>query len=682
MIQETELSNPTFIGLINNTALLLALGMVYGFFLHLRGSFRWQLASGIALGMIGVGLMMNPWQLAPGVFFDTRTILMSVGALFLGIVPMFLAMLLSSLYRIYAGGAGALTGVLWILASGCMGLLLLKIRKKPAYQFSSMEFYLFGIVVHAVMLLLLLTMPAGMGVPIIQRIALPVMLIFPLGTVLLAKLLANQELQQHHKLELDTNERKYRELVNNSQAIILRFDKQGQITFFNEFAQTFFGYAEEEIIGHNIVGTIISPDQFVSHDAKTVLATIEQNSNEQTAHENDNICIDGRRVTILWKNTPVHNDAGEITGFQSVGHDVTEQRRAEAALEAAGQQFRQLIDVSPIPLAILENNGTFTYFNRYFTDVFGYTLDDLPTIETWWQKAYPDEQYRAVIQQKWTQSSERSIDSKTAFVAQEARVTCKDGSVLDVVASLSSIGGQDIVVLTDMSRERQLDRLKSEFIATAAHELNTPLSAVMGFTELLLNSDDLERATQKEYLAIILSKTETLERIIEDLLVLSRAEGGQKIAIAREPYDLRKLIDGLLDSYRKEHRTRPFHLDWPGQESKTLSLDRIKIGQAFENLLSNAIKFSPASSPVEVRVTCTEGHVSIRVKDQGQGLSSKQVSRAFDKFYRADMSNTSIPGLGLGLSITKEIIEAHGGSIQIDSSLGDGAIVCVTLPKS
>ena len=192
MIQETDLSNPTFIGLINNTALLLALGMVYGFFLHLKGSFRWQLASGIALGMIGVGLMMNPWQLAPGVFFDTRTILMSVSALFLGIVPMFLAMLLSSLYRIYVGGAGALTGVLWILASGCMGLLLLKIRKKPAYQFSSMEFYLFGIVVHAVMLLLLLTMPAGMGVPIIQRIALPMMLIFPLGTVLLAKLLANQ----------------------------------------------------------------------------------------------------------------------------------------------------------------------------------------------------------------------------------------------------------------------------------------------------------------------------------------------------------------------------------------------------------------------------------------------------------------------------------------------------------
>ncbi len=653
---------------------------MYGYLQNRKETLGWKLLSGTVLGLISIGLMMNPWQLGPGVFFDTRTILMSVGGLFLGITSMLPAMSLGSLYRLYVGGEGALTGVLWILGSGSLGLIWAKLRKDPTYQFSTSEFYLFGAGVHILMLMLMLTMPNNMGIPIIQRISLPVMLIFPLGTVLLAKLLANQELQQHNRTILDASERKYRELVNNSQAIILRFDLEGRITFFNEYAQKFFGYREDEIIGQKLTDTIIPAEKPVQHDFETMLAQLRQNPGSQTTHENDNICRDARRVTILWKNSPVMESVCETRGFQSVGHDVTEQRKVEASLQAAEQQFRQLIDVSPIPLAILQNNQTMVYLNRRFTEVFGYTLEDLPTVEAWWNKVYPEQSYRQEIRQKWIEAATKTIIHGAEFAPQEAQVTCKNGTVLDVIASLAAIGNQEIVVLTDMSRERQLDRLKSEFIATAAHELNTPLCSVMGFSELLLNDDDLDRASQKEYLAIVLDKTEALERIIDDLLELSRAGDTQNVSIEKQTCDLHELIDNALNSYRKEHAGRRFDLNWPDPGPAPFPFDRFKIGQVFENLLSNAIKFSLANTPVEISVTNTNREVRVSVSDRGCGMTAEQTAKVFERFYRVDMSDTAIPGLGLGLSIVKGIIEAHDGTIDIDSSQGLGTTVSFTLP--
>ncbi|MDH3455182.1 MAG: PAS domain-containing sensor histidine kinase, partial [Desulfuromonadales bacterium] len=398
------------------------------------------------------------------------------------------------------------------------------------------------------------------------------------------------------------------------------------------------------------------------------------------AHENDNICRDGRRVRILWKNSLLSNAAGEVTGCQSVGHDLTEQRMVEASLLAAEREFHQLINVSPVPLAILEHKHKFIYLNQRFTETFGYTLEDLPTVDDWWVNCYPDPHYREEVMQKWLHAVNMASEPEVKFSPQEARVTCKNGTVLDVVARQASIGDKEIVVLNNMSRERQLDRLKSGFITTAAHELNTPLTSILGFTELLLGNDGLERATQKEYLAIVLDKTEALVKIVDDLLELNIAKDGRNIRIEKEPGDLRDLVTGTRDAYQKEFCDRQFPLAWPVSGAMKASFDRVKIARVLENLLSNAIKFSPRGTPIMVGCSQSDCKVRISVSNQGQGMTPEQAGRAFERFYRADTSNAAVPGLGLGLSIAKEIIEAHGGTIDIHSRPGEGAEASFVLP--
>lgn len=539
------------IGLINNAAMLLALGVLYGQLQHRSDQMHWQIIRGVCFGLIGIGVMMNPWQLAPGVIFDTRSILLSVGGLFLGTVSTLVALVITGAYRLFLGGAGAMPGIGVLVTSGFLGLLWVRLRKRPACLFSGGELYLFGFVVHLGMLLWMLTLPAPANRQVLQTIGLPVLLIFPVVTVLLGKLLAGKELRFLDRLALDKSER----------------------------------------------------------------------------------------------------------------------------------QLQNLVEVSPAAIAILkDDHREFVFINRKFTELFGYTLEDLPTIEKWWQLAYPDPAYREAVQQRWLPAVARAIATRTETEPQSARIICKDGSSREIVGQLSSIGEKDIVVLTDVTRERELDQMKSEFIATAAHELRTPLTSIIGFTELLLHEQSMEQARRHELLTIIDKKAGILERIVDDLLDLSRVEAGRVIHLDMNLTDIRALVASAVDAYRQEFPHHRFELDWPGPEPDKLLIDPEKIAQVMENLLSNAVKFSPRGSLITVSGAVHASGVAVTVRDEGIGMSPDQKCRVFDKFYRADSSHTAIPGLGLGMAIAKAIVETHGGKIQVDSQKGLGTIFSFTLP--
>ncbi len=675
-----------FIGLLNNTALLLALGVLYGTLQHRSETWGWKLSRGFFLGVIAVGVMLNPWALAPGVFFDTRTILLSVSGMFLGLVPTTVAIVMAGLYRIYAGGAGTFVGTAWVVVSGLMGVAWAWRRRQPSCQLSAGEFYLFGLIVQVVMLLLMLALPDSLAIPVLQEVALPILLIFPVATVLLAKLLAVQELQLRNQRALDQSERKYRELVQNSRVVLIRLDASGNLTFINDYAQKLFGYRKEEILGKSVIGTIVPITDSDGRNLEAMVKGILVSPELFLENENDNICRDGRRVRVLWKNTPLRDASGKNLGVQCIGHDLTELRRAEAILQAKEQQLQHLFDVSPVALAISEKNQNIVYLSRKFIDLFGYTLEDIPNIEVWRSLVYPDVAYRETVRQRWNAAvaRARAVEGQAEFEPQEVQVTCKDGAVRDVVVLFSSIGEKDIVMFNDVTRERELARMKSEFIATAAHELRTPLASVRGFTELLLNIKSFDESQRDEYLSIVYEKTEVLEKIIDDLLDLGRVESGRMIHLEKGSCDIRALVEFSTRSYQKEFRDRPIEFNWPGpgpgSEPGVLLADSGKIGQVLENLLSNAVKFSPPTSPIRVSGSTVDGEVRILVRDEGMGMAPDQAARAFDKFYRADSSDTGVSGMGLGMAIAKGIIEAHGGRIQVESELGRGTTFSFTLP--
>ncbi|MGD9728645.1 MAG: sensor histidine kinase, partial [Nitrospiraceae bacterium] len=246
------------------------------------------------------------------------------------------------------------------------------------------------------------------------------------------------------------------------------------------------------------------------------------------------------------------------------------------------------------------------------------------------------------------------------------------------------------VALEDVNREllqansrlQELDQLKSSFVSTVSHELRTPMTSIKGYVENMLEgiTGDLTEK-QAAYLARIKYNMERLTRMINDLLDLSRMEAkrvGLKISLVSLPELVLDVMDGLEQLAQKKgitlqvrhHRALP---DIKG--------DRDKLNQVLTNLIHNAIKFTPAGGHVSISTDVSaSGGVEICVDDTGCGIPPHQIQLVFEKFYHADSAPTDARGAGLGLAIVKSLLELHGGTIGVESTLGAGCRFQITLP--
>jgi PAS domain S-box-containing protein len=226
------------------------------------------------------------------------------------------------------------------------------------------------------------------------------------------------------------------------------------------------------------------------------------------------------------------------------------------------------------------------------------------------------------------------------------------------------------------------DQLKSEFISTAAHELRTPVSSIMGFAELLLDqtmTGSLRAEQKQDFLNVILENCERLDKIVDDILDVSRIEDGRSIPLDRKPTSIATLLTKVVNRFRL-NATHQLELEIKPGTPDAVMLDVHRISQVLDNLLSNAIKYSSNGSTVSIIAEGDDRHCQVVVADQGIGMTQQQIAHIFDKFYRADASNTAVKGLGLGMSIVKQIIADHGGAIWVQSSPGAGCRVYFTLP--
>ncbi len=236
-----------------------------------------------------------------------------------------------------------------------------------------------------------------------------------------------------------------------------------------------------------------------------------------------------------------------------------------------------------------------------------------------------------------------------------------------------------ITILRDISREREIDAMKTEFITTAAHELRTPLTSIQGFSEVLLTRSDLDKGECRSMLSIIHEQAENLGRIVNDLLDLSRIESGTGFVLGKTPCDLTPLLKQIAAQFSLTSDCHRFELVLETDPLIVLG-DRGKLIQALENILGNAVKYSPGGGPIRIAAQIREGDVCVSVSDQGIGMTEVQRQRIFDKFYRADTSNSAIEGTGLGMNIVQEILKAHGGKVWVESIIGEGTVVTFFLP--
>jgi PAS domain S-box-containing protein len=237
-------------------------------------------------------------------------------------------------------------------------------------------------------------------------------------------------------------------------------------------------------------------------------------------------------------------------------------------------------------------------------------------------------------------------------------------------------------ILRDITREKEIDRMKTELVSLVAHELRSPLTCISGFSELLLDPS-VSPGQLEEYASIILKESNRLSELINKFLDISRIEAG-KSQVRKSPVDMKMLIEKVIDfnSQLADKKNTQVHFIAPPEVS-TVYADRDMLEQAVLNLFSNAIKYSPDHSEVTIRIFELEKALVIEVEDTGYGISDEALPKIFEKFYRvSDNEDTKeVTGSGLGLSLVKEIVEAHGGRIKVKSSLGKGSNFVITLPK-
>lgn len=274
-----------------------------------------------------------------------------------------------------------------------------------------------------------------------------------------------------------------------------------------------------------------------------------------------------------------------------------------------------------------------------------------------------------------------------------ARYLSNDGvqdTSFDVTCRIIEGTGQQLLCFQDVTHLEQAGQMRRDFVANVSHELRTPLTALMGFIETLRGAASEDPAARERFLGIMNDEASRMNRLVGDLLSLSRVESQERIR-PREQIDLTGHIESVLNSLKPlaEDASVEFHLSKP-DDPVFIPGDADQLKQVFTNLVENAIKYGGSGGVVDIKVTCRDRDpalrapgVRVQVMDKGPGIDPLHLPRLTERFYRADSHRSRmLGGTGLGLAIVKHIINRHRGRLRVESEPGQGATFTVILPSN
>jgi signal transduction histidine kinase len=369
-------------------------------------------------------------------------------------------------------------------------------------------------------------------------------------------------------------------------------------------------------------------------------------------------------------------------------------RRAEFYyhLVEARTHLQQVFDGLPTGLALLDSDGRLLRANPAWPRLWGLAPEAIqPQQVVPWDmfepllSRLPDPLAFDAFFRRWgTEARE------TTFVLQHPHQELH----MLLIPVLDSLGLRPsyLLAVNDVTRERELDRMKSEFVSVVSHELRTPLTSILGYTELL-QAREFPAHERRELIDTVWKQASHLSNLVEDLLNVSRLDAG-RIALSRWALPLSQLVKELTAQLNKAlDQSRHRLLFDVNEHLPPVYADRDRVRQILGNLLSNAIKYSPQGGEIVLRADIlrtpppsapplpSEPVMLITVSDPGIGIPAEELPRIFERFYRVDNSNTrKIGGTGLGLAITQALVELHGGRIWVESTPGEGSTFFFTLP--
>ena len=567
----------SIIGFVNNAALLLALALLYDIFSidksGLKSGFR-KLLLGIILGCIGVAIMMNPWEFIPGIVFDTRSVLLCITGFFFGTVPTLVTILICSVYRFVIGGSGVWTGVAVITTSGAIGLAWQYWQKNEIEDVSIGNLYTLGMVTHVFMLLWMLTLPRSIAFNVLSKISVPVLLIFPLCTVLLGKLIVNRlhRIEKTSALEesekkLRESEAKYRHLFESMTQGVVMQDAEGRIIEANLAACEIMGLTMDQMLGK----TASDPRWGLIHQDGSPYDPVETPSNIalRTGKPSKNVYC-GIYVPekddyhwILIGSVPRFKDVDtKPFSTMTVFTDITAQRLAEKNLIKSEKRYRLLFENMTAGFVLFEvvedENGTavdliIVAANKGFEITTGFKIQDvigkrltrvLPGIENDvadWIGMYGKTALTGTPQQ-FEQSSEL-LGYYYSIVAYQAGPK------------------QCAVIFTDITDRKRVEKeredLQSQLLQAqkmeavgslaggVAHDFNNMLSVITGYTELALESTELSSHVRTDLEEVLNAARRSVD-ITRQLLAFAR-----KQIIEPKVLNLNDTVEEMLNMIRR-----------------------------------------------------------------------------------------------------------------------------------
>jgi PAS domain S-box-containing protein len=458
-------------------------------------------------------------------------------------------------------------------------------------------------------------------------------------------------------------------------AVILT-DTNRRIQWVNEGFTRMTGYTLEEVKGQ-VPGQFLQCPETDPRTVEEIGKSLGQRQGFKCEIQNRR--RDGRLYWVSIEVQPIFDPSGDHTGYMAIESDCTARRQYEDRLRQLSTELETVLKLSPDGYATFDGAGRLSYFNSTFEQMVGVGAAELRGLGY----AQVDRLLAAACDAASPPTAIVSLRPGTAdrLVLKGTAKVVLSRSVIPIAGQGGEVQGR-ILFLHDVTREEELQQMKSDFLSTAAHELRTPMTSVQGFSELLLDGS-LDPDTIRDVAATIHRQSSTLVTMVNELLDLQRIEQRRGRDFDRAPQPLQPIVSRAVSELRVANDPRKVVMDGlPGQPVE-VSVDAGQLGQALTNVLNNAYKYSPGGGEIHLSLESRVQHgvqqVGIRVQDQGIGMTPSQRARVFERFYRADPSGT-IPGTGLGMALVKEILELHDGQVDIDSAPGAGTTVTLWLP--
>lgn len=477
-------------------------------------------------------------------------------------------------------------------------------------------------------------------------------------------------------------------LVESSEDAIIGKTNEGIITSWNRAAERIYGYSAEEVVGRSI--TIIFPadrqDEFVG-----IMERITRG--ERIEHfETRRVRKGGTVIDVSVTISPIHDSEGQITGASAIAREITEQKRLEAEVRQARQQLELVFQNIADGVVVQRTDGTVVYMNDAGAKLCGYASGSevvaAPEFQT--QRAstlrrfeIKDEQgnpfplvelpgNRALRGEPAPEGIMQYYDD----VSQTRRWSrVKARPIVDEYGRVQLA----VTVFSDITEAYEAELRKDEFIGMASHELKTPITTLKGLTQLLKRR--LEKQGLSESVAALSTmdnQIDKLTRLVNDLLDVTKIRAG-RLVYEEERLALDALVRDVVEIARQLSDTHMLTVD--GVSDGYVIGDSDRLGQVFLNLISNAIKYSPQADRVDIQIGSSDGRAIVSVRDYGVGIPKEHHGKIFERFYRVyDERTRGLPGLGMGLYISQEIVKRHGGEITLESAEEVGTIFRVRLP--